>query len=590
MSDNLAAGKRQLTVHIEARDFASARLLGEQLCRTYPDDPELSFLVGAICGQSSDWVAAERFCLMALAHAPSHPVLRYNLGTALLRQGKAQASIEHFLAAIAGQPAFAEAAMMLGHAYKHAERWAEAGYAYYRVAQLKPDSFEPWPEIGYVMRRSYRFDTLIEWMKSAAERWPNEISIHLCLAQAYTESAELESALASYQRVLAISPGEIEAVAGVASIYYAQGRHRAAFDQMHPLIEQFSDNPSLVLTYGYVAPKFGESERAAALLQRQLTRTDLDGQARGRLAIALGKLYERLGDYDAAFAEFERGNRLYGPKFDRVSHEEEMCRFEEVYSPSAVPGMPTSGCESERPIFVVGMPRSGTSLVEQILASHPQVYGAGELKYLNVYRFELSQHLGGKYPHGMVSADPMLLRAKADHYLSELDKLSNTAARVTDKMPINFIHLGLIYQLFPKARVIHCVRDPVDTCLSCYTQFFSGAYLFSYDLADLGFYYRSYVRLMTHWRKVLPIRILDVSYESLVENPETVTRQMLEHCGLEWDPCCLEFHNTRRTVLTASTDQVRQPMYRDSVGRWRYYEKHLRPLLEPLGIKSPHTG
>jgi hypothetical protein len=222
--------------------------------------------------------------------------------------------------------------------------------------------------------------------------------------------------------------------------------------------------------------------------------------------------------------------------------------------------------------------------VEQILASHPRVHGAGELSDVErLYTPPASAPSAVEYPESMNQLDAAAARGMADKYLDRLRQLGGDALRVVDKMPFNFLRLGFIAALFPRARIIHCRRDPVDVCMSCYFQDFSSGHPFALDLANLGLYYREYVRLMDHWKKVLPVPIFDLRYEELTAEQERVSRELLAYCGLEWDERCLRFHETPRMVRTASNLQVRQSLYRSSVGRWKRYEPYIQPLLAALG-------
>jgi hypothetical protein len=230
------------------------------------------------------------------------------------------------------------------------------------------------------------------------------------------------------------------------------------------------------------------------------------------------------------------------------------------------------------------MMRSGTSLVEQILASHPRVFGAGELPDVGLLLKELPQRLGTaqEYPECASLLDAPISRSLAEKYLAKLRHLGGQAARVVDKMPFNYLRLGLIAALFPVAKIIHCRRDPLDTCLSCYFQNFSGSHPYTFDLSDLGYYYREYQRLSAHWTNVLPLKVFDLNYESLTADLENESRRLLDFCGLDWDDRCLRFNETQRVVRTSSVLQVRQPIYRNSIGKWKQYEAHLQPLIEAL--------
>jgi len=247
---------------------------------------------------------------------------------------------------------------------------------------------------------------------------------------------------------------------------------------------------------------------------------------------------------------------------------------------------------SRLPVFIVGMPRSGTTLVEQILASHPLVYGAGELEAISEIYLGMQRRFGmaRPYPYCMAEITRKQLDAMAQAHLDRLGGMSRGMARVTDKMPHNFLSLGLIDLLFPGARVIHCKRDPLDNCVAIFTQYFNEAHAYATNLADLGYYYRLYERLMHHWAETVEIPVLDLHYEELVAEPERHIRELIAFCDLSWDERCLRFHETKREVGTFSYDQVRRPIYKTSAGRWRNYAPYLDPLFESLGIANPDMG
>jgi hypothetical protein len=244
------------------------------------------------------------------------------------------------------------------------------------------------------------------------------------------------------------------------------------------------------------------------------------------------------------------------------------------------------GCQSPLPVFVIGMPRSGTTLIEQILASHPAIHGAGELSDFD----QLAQHMcdaDGKpfrLPEDTRVLQPDDLLKLGESYVAGLQCLTPGAERVTDKMPANFLYAGLIHLALPRARIVHVLREPRDTCLSCYSKLFTEEQNFTYDLGELGRYYRKYAELMAHWRDVLPeARMLEIRYEDVIADLEGSARRLVDHCGLDWDPRCISFHEAGRPVRTASAAQVRRPIYRTSLGRWRAYESHLAPLVAELG-------
>ena len=322
------------------------------------------------------------------------------------------------------------------------------------------------------------------------------------------------------------------------------------------------------------------------MLSRTLSRDDLPLTTRQSLNFQAGRLFEDIGDYDRSFEAYREGNNLKPRKYDRSRTEEQFEKLKTLFTKEFFENAPRSNLGINRPIFIVGMPRSGTSLTEQILASHPEVFGAGELTQMVIvsqYMEDLFASNGIYYPECLNQASTEILNKAAQMYTDRIDELDVDSKYVTDKMPHNFMHLGLIALLFPDVSVIHCKRDPRDTCISCYFQDFVAAGLsFAYDLSDLGHHYKLYEDLMEHWKKVLPIEIYESQYEALTTDPSTNVRKMLQFCGLDWDDRCLEFHKTKRDTKTASYDQVREPMYTKSVARWQRYEKHLGPLLDAL--------
>jgi uncharacterized protein HemY len=376
-------------------------------------------------------------------------------------------------------------------------------------------------------------------------------------------------------------PDDGNIIASTATIYEKDGQYHEAYEVLKESIEGQNDSVDIAVTFAKFARYLGLAEDAVLRLEDLLVGQP---EASDRMAIcfALGKLYDYLGQYDKAFEYFAQGNRLKPLKLDKGELAKKFSRMIGVFSPTFLSSSHRSGNESSKPVFVVGMPRSGTSLVEQILSSHPDVYGAGELMDIGMIAASLQEDTGAKhsYPECLRGISKESLAKLAARYETKLDTLAAEPRRVIDKMPGNFLHLGLIELLFPNARIIHCLRDPLDNCLSCYFTDFLGYHPYSYDQSDLGYYYCQYLRLMKHWKKVIGLRWYTVEYEALVNNQERISRELIEFCGLPWDERCLAFHKTQRLVKTASYDQVRKPMYKTSVGRADHYREKLVDLVE----------
>jgi tetratricopeptide (TPR) repeat protein len=308
---------------------------------------------------------------------------------------------------------------------------------------------------------------------------------------------------------------------------------------------------------------------------------ELPETARAPLAFALGKAYADIGEPARSFAHLARGNALKRRQtaYDEAGMLRQFDMIAAAFTGELLRAKAGSGAPSRLPIFILGMPRSGTTLVEQIVASHQAVHGGGELRYLP----ETVAALSPRYPADAIMLGSAQLRALGERYLARLGPLAPEAAGITDKMPSNFFFLGLIHLALPDAVVIHVMRDPVDTCYSCFATLFSDRQDFSFDLGELGRYYRRYQGLMAHWRRVLPPgRMLEVAYEDVVADTERAARAIIAHCGLDWDPACLSFHETERSITTASGLQVRQPIYRTALGRARAYDEFLAPLRAAL--------
>ncbi len=332
--------------------------------------------------------------------------------------------------------------------------------------------------------------------------------------------------------------------------------------------------------------RFTPEDPMIPLLKTQLSasHTPID---RCYLHFAAGKVHDDWQDYDQAFSHYQQGNQLVEANYDAVGHEQAISDLINAFTPHLFQTLAGSGQVTHQPIFIIGMPRSGTTLVERILASHPQVQAVGELPDIASIAKTLPHHAqGGSYPSCIAQLPAGVFAGFGGAYLKRVTTLAPSALRTVDKAPRNFLDLGLIHLLFPHATLIHCCRHPLDTCLSCYFQKFRQDHPYSYALDTLGHYYRQYERLMQHYYTALPHPIFDVQYERLIQDPEATCRALLQFCQLPWDPNCLQFHRAQGSVTTASSWQVRQPLYQRSVQRWHHYEVYLDPLKVALGIEQ----
>jgi tetratricopeptide (TPR) repeat protein len=538
---------------------------------------------------------AESLYREALAAEPRNASLHNDLGVAQQDLGRLDAAERSFRAAAACDPTLVDPVFNLGLLCLRGSRINEAVACLKRAVALDPDHGRAHALLAEILvRQGDAVEGGVAARRAAALR-PDDFDLQRGLGKVLADLADWDGALACWDRALALRPGDPATVAGKAAVLGNRGDVEAAYGLIEPLLAGDVPDPRAALVLGLHARRLGRQEEALERVERALGAPGLGWVDRKDLCFVAGRLHDALGHYEAAFARYAEGNRLAAEGLEAVFVWPEAERIIAAFGAARLAAMPRASeraaAGAERVVFIVGMPRSGTTLVEQILASHPQVHGAGELHDVARMTASLPHLLKTRtpYPECAAGLTPEVADTLARWYLDRLGALAPDAARVTDKMPQNFLHLGLIARCLPGARVIHCVRDPVDTCLSCYFQDFGGGHGYAYDLEELGRTYRDYRRLMAHWGRVLDLPLHTVAYEAMVAEPERESRALVDFCGLDWDPACLRFHESGRHVRTSSRDQVNRPIYRSSAGRRRHYERHLGPLLAALGPDADLT-
>ena len=526
----------------------------EQLIRENRQDAVAWHYLGLTCLQQQDLLRAEELLEYSLALEPTEANTLNDLGLVKVRLQQYQPAVALFSRALSLNQHHADALNNLATTLNTLRRPQDALPYLERLIDLQPQS-----------------------------------ATALCdLAQTHVKLANTDTAIDTLRRAVRLAPALVRARVMLGEALESQGRFKQAHVQYLNVLRRDPDNPSalarlLQLPEAQIEP--ARAAKARELLQRPAL---AEGQ-RIRLNVALGHYHDRRKAHDDAFAHFRSG---YDLQFARAPFNSEGYRAAvdlliRAFTPALFLGLPRNELRSERPIFIVGMPRSGTTLMEQVLASHSRIAAGGELSTIMSIAAQFQQLQPGyePYPTGLVSTSAADLSRMSQRYLDRIGRISSTADRVTDKQPFNFMHLGLIALLFPQGRIIHCRRHPLDTCLSCYFVSFADEFQFAGNLRTLGNYYLDYHRLMEHWRQVLPMPMLEIHYEDMVSDTEATIARVLGHCGLDWEDSCLRFHETQRAVRTPSRWQVRQPIYSGSVGRWKRYEKHLQPLtsiLSPL--------
>ncbi len=503
------------------------------------------------------------------------------------QRGESDKAEAVYRAILKADPEHVEASRRLaGIAVAH-EHFREAIIFLRRALELAPDYSRAWVDLANAQRQLEEFDDALESARKVVELSPGRAEAHLLLASVLSSAGRYEEAIEAYETVLELSPDKAGAMCGMAHQLKTIGRRDEAIAQYRASIAVRGNHAEAYWSLANLKTfRFEESEVEA--MHALLDADDLDDEGRCQVHNALGLEYEARRDYDQAFENFERCNRLrrkaesYDPVETEMTNDRIIAQFDaEFLAQGGGPDLhPT-------PIFVVGMPRSGSTLIEQILASHSMVEGTHELSDLS--RVLLAMRQRSRRPVGFPDVVAPLRSSGwariGRKYLESTAKHREGAAFFIDKNPNNFVFAGLIKLAMPNARIINARRHPLDSCLGTYKQLFASGQPFSYDLTELGEYYLQYQRIMDHWQRVLPGFVLDVHYENVVADLETEVRRLLEFCGLPFEESCLRFHETERAVKTASSEQVRRPIYSTSVNLWRNYEAQLATLvhiMEPL--------
>lgn len=566
-------------------DLARAAGLYRSVLKQEPNQADALHYLGVIAMQNGKFDDAAEMIGQAVQLSPGNPHLHANLGNALLQAGDTKTATGHYEAALAIDPSLTEVRRNLATAFMSLDRANDALREITEAANRAPRSLEVQVTLGNILSEVGRSDEAIACFERILAARPDIAPIHGNLGNVLRQTGRIEEAIARYEKALSLAPGYAESHYDLGVAYQVLGDRADAEASFRKALD--------------LDPKCSKAWRALANLRRnslsdadlatidtELESTELTEEQRTHLEFAVGRCREVRHEYGESFEHFARGNALRraAVPYSLARDEQVFDNIQRVFDEAFFDRWSTIGSDDTTPIFIVGMPRSGTTLAEQILASHGDVFGAGELVTLYkalATRFTL-QH-GLDYSSAVETATADDLKTVARKYLDSIRALNREAGRITDKLPTNFLNLGLISVLFPKATIIHCRRDPRDTCYSIYKHYFSArGHDYAYDLKELGTYYNLYQKLMNHWASVLPIPVHEFDYESVVADTEKSAKALVNACDLQWDPACLEFHKTRRPVATISADQVRRPIYSDSVGAWRRHEEKLAPLLSIL--------
>jgi tetratricopeptide (TPR) repeat protein len=584
-----------------------------------PDFPPLLEDLGGVLAMQERFEEAVATFESALKLDPRLPFARKKLGEALAALGRGPEADKAFEGWFDQDAARAQVAIALDHL--GAGRKDAAIRTLRTILRVRPDSVDALHALAQAYwgdeQRSSDIEALL---KRVVELSPAHISAWAMLGALLHETDRPEEAIPCYQRVVQLEPGHVGGWSGLGAAYARIGDVDKGAEAYAQSVKLQPNLPGTHMSYAHelktlgrqaealheyrraiaLKPDFGEAywsmanlkvfrfaAAEVAAMEEQLKRDDLSESANVHFRFALGKAYEDAGDYDRAWEYYDSGNRRQRPlvSYDPVGFETRHEEIAEVFSREFLEQHAGEGYESDAPIFIVGLPRSGSTLIEQILSSHSQVEGTLELPTLGKIAVSTGffRRENREYPAAVRELRSRDFRSFGQQYIEETQIYRSTGRpRFTDKLPNNFSHVGFAHLILPNAKFINARRHPLDSLLGSYKQLFGKGQNFTYDVQELALYYRQYYETMKHWHRVLPGKVLDVHYEETVGDLETQVRRILAHCGLPFEEGCLRFHETERAVKTASSEQVRQPLYTRALGTWRRYARHLGPWQEEL--------
>ncbi len=538
----------------QSGQLQSAEAAYRRIIAKNPRHVDTNNLLGLLCIQTRRFALAINWIESALQEKPDDPQAHYNLGIALKEVDRLDDAAIHFQQCIDLDSNNAEAFNALGNILRIQGQHDQAVACFERALAMQPANADirrnfslVSNNLGVLANKLGRSHDAIDHFRRAVELSDSNPEAHINLGITLEQTGKLDQAASSFKNAISAKPGFAEAHYHLAHLR----SHRSTTGEIDAMQSLFNQ------------PGTSESEQTL-------------------LAYGLGEAHHKLENFDNAFASFETGHRL--KKKTTSFNLADQVRFIElsidVFDAGFFDEHRKSGYEDKTPIFILGMPRSGTSLTEQIIASHSAVFGAGEQSYLPELVKGSAHAAANPYPTSIATLPHEKFRHFGEAYIKKLRSHSGQAARISDTTPMNFLYVGLIATALPNARIIHCMRDPTDTCLSIFMHPLSSPHSYAHELDDLGAFYKLYEQLMAHWHNMLPGRIHDVTYEKMVTDSEKEIRALLNYCELPFENACLNFHETERSIRTPSAGQVRQPIYDNSIRRWKHYEKHLGPLID----------
>ncbi len=556
----------------------------QRALKSDPDNAQSHYNLGIACKDLGRLEDAERHFRRTVKLAPDNIEAMNSLGNSLRLRGQDEAAGKWFKQILARQPRHSGALCNLGYLMNKQQRFKSAEDYLHKALANQPNMAEAMNGLGEVLIAQAKNEPARTYLRQAVEISGSYADAWNNLGVANQKLGFMQQALAAFEKATALRPVDARAWTNLGLTREQTGALDEAADNYRSAIKadrHFAD-AHFYLAHLRTHTSTNDEIEAMEILIRDRPIEDKDAM---QLAFGLGCALESAGDYSRAFHYMGEGHRIQsqGQEFKLATETERFARIKNIFNRKLMDRITVPGVYDDRPMLVAGMPRSGTTLVEQVLASHPQVHGTGESMALAGVANRLSNDANLPFPSGLEPFRKDRLQVEAQQYLKQLCTGAENATRITDTTPMNFLYTGLAACLLPGARFIHCLRDPLDNCLSIYRQLLTGPQGFEHKLEDLGGYYRLHVDLLSHWRKLLGDRIYILQYENLVLEPEAEIRRLLDFCGLEYNERCLAFHETDRVVRSPSAGQVRQALYTTSVGAWKRYESSLQPLKDALG-------
>jgi tetratricopeptide (TPR) repeat protein len=590
-ADNLDEKLQEAAQQVAAGQFQEGEALAKKVLESDKKNAQAHYVLGLGHYMRKQYRIAAQAFKVAAVNAPQNPMIFSNLGESLRRSKQTEEALKAFNKSLHLLPNFNLALMGMANCFSDLKQNEKAIKAFQRLIAANPDFAPAYHYLGAHLSRNDQYKQALPMLRKAVALRENYFDAQMTLAGTLESLDKVDEAIQVFESILEHQPKNIPALMNLGNIQKTLGKLDEANEMFDRVLE--IDPENLGVQYSLSHSVNGKEASNIENLEKRFDDPRLPKEAKRALHFTIGKYYDDKGEPEKAFEHFKQGNEMDDriPPYKPEQFRGGVDRLMEVYTEDFYKQRKGMGCESEVPVIIVGMPRSGTSLTEQILSSHTRVFGAGELKNLGDIMRSIQSRFKSKapYPNSVRMLDPITACNLGERYVAEVQDLADRGDfdRITDKMPGNHTNLGLLASILPKARVVHCMRNPMDSCFSNFSHNFASVISFSRDLEWLGHHYKDYRRIMEHWKKVLPLEIMELRYEDMIADNEGMSKKLIDFVGLDWDPACLEFQKTERRVKTASTVQIRQPIYSSSVARWRRYEEQLKPLYDTLGEWAP---